>query len=113
MEWVEARVLLSLTVGLAGRAAGDFTPGWLASVLCVGPRPSMMMARESGVSLVCQPWSAWYLSMAASVWESHCPLGVPSRYFSRISALWISVARSGSIVRWPCGVWDFLDLCED
>src|SRR5271156_3250 len=52
--------------------------------------------------------------MAASVWASHCPLGVPVRYFSRINAVCISVARSGSMPRWPCGAWEvFFDLCED
>jgi hypothetical protein len=32
-----------------------------------GPRPSLMMARESGMSFVCQPLSLWNFCIAASV----------------------------------------------
>lgn len=32
-----------------------------------GPRPSLMIARESGTNLVCQPLSLWNFCMAASV----------------------------------------------
>jgi hypothetical protein len=38
---------------------------WLES--WAGPRPSLMMARESGISFVCQPLSLWNFCMAASV----------------------------------------------
>ena len=34
-----------------------------------------MMARESGMSLVCQPLSDWYFCMALSVAVSQWPLG--------------------------------------
>ena len=58
-------------VGVCGQCLG--TAG------CVGPRPSEISARESGVSLVCQPWSAWYFCIAVSVCASHWPLGEPVR----------------------------------
>ena len=38
--------------------------GAVEAVDALGPRPSLMMARESGTSLVCQPLSAWSFSMA-------------------------------------------------
>ena len=44
-----------------------------------GPRPSLMRARESGVILVCQPLSAWYLVRASFVDWSHVPVGSPLR----------------------------------
>ena len=46
--------------GAAG-AMGSEPESW------AGPRPSLMMARESGISLVCQPLSLWNFCMAASV----------------------------------------------
>ena len=46
---------------------------------CAGPRPSLIMARESGTSLVCQPLSLWNFCMAASVPESQWPEGSPVR----------------------------------
>ena len=45
----------------------------------LGPRPSLMMARESGTSLVCQPLSACSFSIAAWVSASQWPLGPPVR----------------------------------
>src|SRR5262249_61928155 len=42
--------------------------------------------------------------MAASVRASHVPEAGPSRYFSRIRACWIWVARVTSIFCWP---WRF------
>lgn len=58
--------------------------------------------------------------MAAWVRASHWPLGSPVRYFSRISASWMAVARSAWMLCWPCRFhapfllrrrWDFdLDL---
>src|SRR5215471_13087568 len=42
--------------------------------------------------------------MAASVRESHMPVAGPSRYFSRIRACWIWVARAASIL---CCPWRF------
>jgi len=53
---------------------------WLASGLpeaVLGPRPSLMMARESGTSLVCQPLSACSFSIAAWVSASQWPLARP------------------------------------
>ena len=55
---------------------------WLAGELpeaVLGPRPSLMMARESGTSLVCQPLSACSFSIAACVSASQWPLGAPVR----------------------------------
>ncbi len=42
---------------------------------CEGPSPSLMIARESGINLVCQPLSDWNFRMALSVAESQWPLG--------------------------------------
>jgi hypothetical protein len=56
--------------------------GWLAGALLeavLGPRPSLMMARESGTILVCQPLSACNFSIAAWVCASQWPLGSPER----------------------------------
>ena len=46
---------------------------------CLGPRPSLMSARASGVDLVCQPLSAWNFCMAAWVCASHAPVALPFR----------------------------------
>ena len=45
----------------------------------LGPRPSLISARESGTSLVCHPLAAWSFSIAACVWVSQWPLGSPVR----------------------------------
>ena len=44
--------------------------GASASLPLLGPRPSLMIARESGINLVCQPLSDWNFCMAASVASS-------------------------------------------
>ena len=44
-----------------------------------GPKPSLIKARESGVSLVCQPLSAWNLVIASLVDWSQTPVGSPLR----------------------------------
>ena len=75
-----------------------------------GPSPSLIKARESGVILVCQPLSACIFCIAAAVWLSHWPDGVHCMYPALISAVWIWVARSGSIVRWPATAFPFLLL---
>jgi len=67
-----------------------------------GPSPSLMSARESGVTLDCHPLSVWYLAMASWLRASHTPLGSPVRYFSRTSASWIARTRSGWIPCCPC-----------
>src|SRR5438067_34206 len=46
--------------------------------------------------------------MAALVRASQTPLGWPWRYFSRISADWISRTRTGSITCWPRFLRDLL-----
>src|SRR5437868_2044750 len=46
--------------------------------------------------------------MAALVRASQTPLGWPCRYFSRISAAWISRTRTGSITCWPRFLRDLL-----
>jgi len=80
---------------------------WSATELpeaVLDPRPSLMMARESGTSFVCQPLSPCSFSIAAWVPASQWPLGSPERYPKRMRALWIWVARSSSMVRWLCGL---------
>ena len=47
--------------------------------------------------MVCQPLSACSFCMAATVRESHAPVGSPVRYPCLMSADWIWVARSESI----------------
>ena len=41
----------------AGEIAGAVSAEMLEPESWAGPRPSLMMARESGISLVCQPLS--------------------------------------------------------
>src|ERR1043166_607351 len=69
-----------------------------------------MRARESGTTLLCQPLSARYFTRAAWGRASHEPLGSPVRYFSRISACWIWVARSELMLCWPLFFHDALRL---
>src|ERR1051326_1991815 len=69
-----------------------------------------MRARESGTTLVCQPLSPWYLTRAAWVRASQEPVGSPVRYFSRINASWIWVARTELIPCWPFFFHDALRL---
>jgi len=64
-------------LGLAAGAEVWFTIELAVAVL--GPRPSLMMARESGTSFVCQPLAACIFSIAAWVATSQWPLGAPVR----------------------------------
>lgn len=73
------------------------------SLVVWGPRPSLMIARESGMSLVCQPLSPWNFCMAASVSLSQWPLASPVRYPALVRAVWISVARTSSMARLGAG----------
>lgn len=66
-----------------------------------GPSPSLMMARESGMILVCHPLSLWNFCMADSVCESQWPEGSPERYPDLTSEAWIWLARVSSMARWP------------
>ena len=58
---------------LMAALSGFNKPSWL------GPRPSLISARESGRTLVCQWLSAWNLVRAALVDESKEPDGSPWR----------------------------------
>jgi len=71
---------------------------------------SLMRARESGVTLDCHPLSVWYLAMAAWLRASHTPVASPVRYFSRMSAVWISRARSAWMPCCPCFFHEVLRL---
>src|SRR5664279_887199 len=44
-----------------------------------GPNPSLIKARESGVSFVCQPFSACKRTKSSFVSWSHLPVGSPER----------------------------------
>ena len=65
--------------GLAGRRFAELRGGDERSGSVLGPRPSLIRARESGTSFVCQPLSAWTLVMAATEAASQWPLGSPVR----------------------------------
>ena len=69
--YFRAIVMVWLAAGVVSWLAIEFPEAVL------GPRPSLIMARESGTSLVCHPLSACSFSIAACVCVSQCPLGSP------------------------------------
>src|SRR5215471_14206005 len=58
---------------------GIFAVSGFNRPLWSGPRPNLIRARESGVILVCQPLSAWNLTMASLDDWSQTPVGSPFR----------------------------------
>ena len=77
-DWPSFLARNNFYLGIKPEVSGDEAE-LLELESCAGPRPSLMMARESGINFVCQPLSLWNFCMAASVPVSQWPEASPER----------------------------------